>query len=95
MLLLFPMHWNGSLSYARKRAIGTVLGVVYGIGCQIILYDWFNVLILVIPLLWIGTMLFAKAHLKEAGGIRRRIWCHGNVGHLIRAISKSHPRLYV
>ncbi|OOF22969.1 DUF2955 domain-containing protein [Salinivibrio sp. IB872] len=68
VLLLFPMHWNGTLSYARKRAVGTVLGVAYGVACQAILYDWFGVLILVAPLLWIGTLLFAKAHVKEASG---------------------------
>ena len=26
LLLLFPMHWNGALDYARKRAMGTLLG---------------------------------------------------------------------
>lgn len=68
VLLLFPMHWNGTLSYARKRTLGTVLGVAYAMACQMILYDWFGVLILVVPLLWIGTLLFAKAHVKEASG---------------------------
>ncbi|WP_429019747.1 DUF2955 domain-containing protein [Aeromonas allosaccharophila] len=68
LVLLFPMHWNGALSYARKRAIGTLLGVSFGIIGQLLLYDWSGQLILVAPLLWLGAMLFSHAHLKEASG---------------------------
>lgn len=68
LLLLFPMHWNGALDYARKRAMGTVLGVVYGMAVQLFLYDWSGVLLLVVPMLWFGTLLFAQAHVKEASG---------------------------
>ena len=68
LLLLFPMHWNGALSYARKRAMGTIIGVAFGLGVQFILYDWSGTLLLVTPLLWIGTLLFAHAHVKEANG---------------------------
>jgi uncharacterized membrane protein YccC len=68
LLLLFPMHWNGALDYARKRAMGTVLGVVYGMAVQLLLYDWSGVLLLVVPMLWFGTLLFAQAHVKEASG---------------------------
>ncbi|WP_019615710.1 DUF2955 domain-containing protein [Psychromonas ossibalaenae] len=68
LLLLFPMHWNGTLSYARKRAMGTLLGVVLGLAAQLFLYNWSGELILVIPLLWIGLMLLSYAHVKEDGG---------------------------
>lgn len=68
ILLLFPMHWNGALGYARKRAIGTLLGVVFGITGQIVLYDWSDTLLFVVPLLWIGCMLFSFVHVKEASG---------------------------
>ena len=68
LLLLFPMHWNGALDYARKRAMGTVLGVAYGMAVQLLLYDWSGVLLLVVPMLWLGTLLFAQAHVKEASG---------------------------
>ncbi|MGL4475925.1 MAG: DUF2955 domain-containing protein, partial [Shewanella sp.] len=68
LLLLFPMHWNGALDYARKRAIGTLLGVSFGIVVQLVLYDWSGLLILVAPLLWIGLMIFSQAHVKEANG---------------------------
>jgi len=68
ILLLFPMHWNGTLGYARKRAMGTLLGVTIGLAAQLFLYNWSGILILVIPLLWIGLMLFSYAHVKESGG---------------------------
>lgn len=68
LLLLFPMHWNGALGYARKRALGTMLGVSFGVLVQLFLYDWSGQLLLVIPLLWIGLMIFAQAHVTEASG---------------------------
>lgn len=68
LLLLFPMHWNGALDYARKRATGTLLGVSFGVLVQLFLYDWSGILILIVPLLWIGLMLFAQVHVREASG---------------------------
>jgi len=68
VLLLFPMHWNGTLGYARKRAMGTVLGVAVGLITQFLLYNWSGELVLVLPLLWIGLMLFSYTHAKEGGG---------------------------
>lgn len=68
LLVLFPMHWNGALGYARKRAIGTLLGVSFGLTAQLVLYDWSGQLLLVAPVLWLGAMLFSYAHVKEGGG---------------------------
>jgi len=68
LLVLFPMHWNGALNYARKRAMGTLLGVTFGLLGQLLLYDWSGQLLLVAPLLWLGAMLFSHAHVKEASG---------------------------
>jgi len=68
LLLLFPMHWNGALGYARKRAMGTLLGVSAGLIMQMFLYTWSGQLVLVIPLFWIGLMLFSYLHVKERSG---------------------------
>lgn len=68
LLLLFPMHWNGALGYARKRAIGTLLGVTFGVLIQVVLYNWYGLLILIAPLFWLGVLLFAQVHVKEASG---------------------------
>ncbi|MGB2078695.1 MAG: DUF2955 domain-containing protein [Vibrio sp.] len=68
LLLLFPMNWDGMLAYGRKRAIGTLLGVSYGILAQLLLYDWSSQLVLVLPLFWLGVMLFSHIHVTEAAG---------------------------
>ncbi|EAQ31365.1 DUF2955 domain-containing protein [Idiomarina baltica] len=68
ILVLFPMHWNGALTYARKRAMGTLIGVMFGLSVQLLLYDWYDALWLIVPLFWIGVMLFARLHVLEASG---------------------------
>ncbi len=68
VLLLFPMNWDGAMGYARKRAMGTLMGVTFGISVQLLLYDWSDLLLLVVPLLWIGAMIFSYMHLKESSG---------------------------
>ncbi|MGL6121550.1 MAG: DUF2955 domain-containing protein, partial [Shewanella sp.] len=49
-------------------AIGTLLGVSFGVIAQLLLYNWSDLLILVVPLLWIGLMIFSQAHVREASG---------------------------
>ena len=49
-------------------AIGTLLGVSFGVVMQLVLYDWSGLLILIVPLLWIGLMIFSQAHVREASG---------------------------
>ncbi|WP_417763316.1 DUF2955 domain-containing protein [Shewanella sp.] len=68
LLLLFPMHWNGALGYARKRAYGTIVGVCMGLAVQILLYDWAEILLFLLPLFWICLMLCAQVHVKERSG---------------------------
>ncbi|WP_040502428.1 DUF2955 domain-containing protein [Idiomarina xiamenensis] len=68
ILVLFPMHWNGALIYARRRAMGTILGVAYGLLVQLVLYDWYDNLLLILPLFMFGTLIFSKLHIREASG---------------------------
>ncbi|RQW65060.1 DUF2955 domain-containing protein [Vibrio viridaestus] len=68
ILLLFPMNWNGAMLYARKRALGAILGVSFGIVVQLFLYTWSDQLIFVTLFLWIGILLFGYFHVKEASG---------------------------
>lgn len=68
ILLVFPMHWRGTLNYAKKRAIGSLLGVSAGLIGQLLLYNWSDQLLLVFFLLWICLLLFSYIHLKEKGG---------------------------
>ncbi len=67
LLLLFPLHWNGALTYARKRVMGVTLGVTFGVMGQLLLYNWSDQLLLVSLLLWIGLLLFSYIHAKEGG----------------------------
>ncbi|GGB20583.1 DUF2955 domain-containing protein [Agarivorans gilvus] len=67
LLLLFPLHWNGALSYARKRVMGVTLGVTFGVASQLLLYNWSDQLLLVSLLLWIGLLMFSYVHAKEGG----------------------------
>ncbi|RUO80153.1 1,4-alpha-glucan branching protein [Idiomarina tyrosinivorans] len=68
ILVLFPMNWYGAIAYARRRAIGTILGVVYGLAAQALLYSWSHQLLLLVPLFWIGVLIFARLHVREANG---------------------------
>ncbi len=68
ILLLFPMNWNGAMQYAKKRAIGSILGVSFGIAVQVFLYSWSDQLLFITVFLWIGTLIFSYLHVKEANG---------------------------
>ncbi|MEL0629342.1 DUF2955 domain-containing protein [Psychromonas aquatilis] len=68
ILILFPMHWKGVVESARKRAIGTIVGVSVGILWQFLLYDWSDLLLLVAPILWISLLSFSQFHIREGGG---------------------------
>lgn len=65
ILMLFPMHWSGSLAYARMRATGTLIGVVFGLFAQMVVFTYNDSLLLYAPLLWMGIFWFCHAHLKE------------------------------
>ncbi|MGJ8523937.1 hypothetical protein R84981_002650 [Carnimonas sp. R-84981] len=68
ILILFPMHFEGLKVAARWRLIGIIIGCCYGLVAQLVVYDAFNKLLLVIPLLWIGLMLTARMHATEKVG---------------------------
>jgi hypothetical protein len=95
LLLLFPMHWSGSLASARKRAIGTIFGVSFGMLVQLLLYDWYNLLMLILPIFWLGVMLFAHIHVKEASGSGVGFGAMATLGILFgQYLSPNHDFLY-
>ncbi len=67
ILLLFPMHWNGSRFAGRTRAHGTLLGCVIALLIMLLLYDHHDLLPLVALLLWIAAMVCARWHMLEKG----------------------------
>jgi len=48
--------------------MGTLIGVMFGLAVQLLLYDWYDALWLIVPLFWVGVMLFARLHVLEASG---------------------------
>ncbi len=68
LILLFPMYWSGVLHSARKRALGTILGVMTGLLIQMFLYTWSHELLLIVPLFWIVILIFSHVHVVEKAG---------------------------
>ncbi len=68
ILILFPLHYRGIIVAARWRVIGVILGCCFGLLVQLLLYDNFHMLLLVLPLLWVGLMLSGRMHVTEKVG---------------------------
>lgn len=67
ILILFPMHWKGAHFAGRIRARGTLLGCAIGMLIMLLLYDHYDQLPLVTPMLWIAMMCCARWHMLEKG----------------------------
>lgn len=65
VLILFPMSFNGAAQSGRQRCIGTLLGCGLGMLFQLLLYDHYHNLLLLVPAFWICAMLFARVHARE------------------------------
>lgn len=67
ILLLFPMHWKGSHFAGRVRAIGTLLGCAIALLIMLLLYNHYDLLPLVVLLVWVAAMVCARWHMLEKG----------------------------
>ncbi|OEO26052.1 1,4-alpha-glucan branching protein [Pseudomonas sp. J237] len=67
ILLLFPMHWEGSHFAGRVRAKGTLLGCAMALLIMLLLYNHYDVLPLLIIMVWIAAMVCARWHMLENG----------------------------
>ncbi|GAA3542932.1 DUF2955 domain-containing protein [Zobellella aerophila] len=65
VLVLFPMSFAGSVQSGRQRCTGTLLGCGLGMLFQLLLYDHYHHLLLLMPAFWVCAMLFARVHAKE------------------------------
>ncbi|BDH45938.1 1,4-alpha-glucan-branching protein [Salmonella enterica subsp. enterica serovar Choleraesuis] len=68
IFILFPMHYRGSIITAKWRIIGVTLGCLYGLAIQLIIYDYSNHLILMMPLISVGLIVAARIHVMEKVG---------------------------
>lgn len=68
VLVLFAMGYAGAQASMVKRLIGTLLGCNLALAIQLLLYTQSSHFLLVIVIYWTGLLLFAREHVREAGG---------------------------
>ncbi|MEE9686587.1 DUF2955 domain-containing protein [Enterobacter sp. HK169] len=68
ILILFPMHYRGSVMSSIWRVVGVVLGCLYILVVQLILYDHSNHMLLMMPLIGLGLAFGARLHVMEKVG---------------------------
>nr|WP_081949097.1 DUF2955 domain-containing protein [Halomonas xinjiangensis] len=68
ILILFALGYPGAKLSAQRRAIGTLLGCNLAIVIQLVLYTQSQHFLLVLPLYWVGLLMFARLHVTEGGG---------------------------
>ncbi|WOA52073.1 DUF2955 domain-containing protein [Dickeya solani] len=68
IFVILPLHYRAIITAARWRILGVIIGCVFGLLIQLLLYTNFHILFFILPLLWIGFMLGAKMHVTEKVG---------------------------
>ena len=68
ILILFPMHYRGSVISSIWRVVGVVLGCLYILVVQLILYDHSSHMLLMMPLIGLGLAFGARLHVMEKVG---------------------------
>jgi uncharacterized membrane protein YccC len=68
VLILFPMHYRGAVMSSIWRVAGVVLGCLYILVVQLILYDHSSHMLLMMPLIGLGLAFGARLHVMEKVG---------------------------
>ena len=68
VLILFPMHYRGAVISSFWRVVGVVLACLYILVVQLIIYDFSNHMILMMPLIGLGLAFSARLHVMEKVG---------------------------
>ncbi|MDU2540848.1 MAG: DUF2955 domain-containing protein [Klebsiella sp.] len=68
ILILFPMHYRGAVISSIWRVVGVVLACLYILVVQLIIYDFSNHMILMMPLIGLGLAFSARLHVMEKVG---------------------------
>ena len=66
--ILFPMHYRGAVISSIWRVAGVVLACLYILVVQLIIYDFSNHMILMMPLIGLGLAFSARLHVMEKVG---------------------------
>ncbi|WP_072570406.1 DUF2955 domain-containing protein [Enterobacter sp. SA187] len=68
ILSLFPMHYRGAVLSSLWRIVGVVLGCMYVMVVQLVLYDHSSHMLLMMPLIGLGMAFGARLHTMEKVG---------------------------
>ncbi len=68
ILILFPMHYRGAVISSIWRVVGVVLACLYILVVQLIIYDFSNHMVLMMPLIGLGLAFSARLHVMGEGG---------------------------
>lgn len=68
VLILFPMTLAGGRSAAWTRVAGTLIGTVFALAMQLVLYTHLSQAVFIVALYGIGMLLFAVMHVRENAG---------------------------
>ncbi|MEO3740507.1 DUF2955 domain-containing protein [Kosakonia sp. WA-90] len=68
ILILFPMHYRGSVLSSLWRVVGVVLACLYILLVQLILYNHSSHMLLMMPLIGLGLAFSARLHVMEKVG---------------------------
>ena len=63
-----PMHYRGAVISSIWRVVGVVLACLYILVVQLIIYDFSNHMILMMPLIGLGLAFSARLHVMEKVG---------------------------
>ena len=68
ILILFPMHYRGAVLSSLWRVVGVVLACLYILLVQLLIYDFSNHMLLMMPLIGLGLAFSARLHVMEKVG---------------------------
>ena len=68
ILILFPMHYRGAVISSIWRVVGVVLACLYILLVQLLIYDFSNHMLLMMPLIGLGLAFSARLHVMEKVG---------------------------
>lgn len=65
ILILFPMHYRGAVLSSLWRVVGVVQACLYILLVQLLIYDFSNHMLLMMPLIGLGLAFSARLHVME------------------------------
>ncbi|MEO2279835.1 DUF2955 domain-containing protein [Pseudoalteromonas pernae] len=67
ILILFPLCWKAAGMAGWQRIIGTLIGCNLALGAQLLLFNYSQILVFPVIVLWILTFVFSRYHVLAGG----------------------------